>query len=257
MKKSIALLLACVCVFVLTSCAGNAGKYDKYEELIDFLDAGDYQSAVDYVERLAGTASAGEASASNSILSKEDMLAQATVVDRVTMGEDFASNRVRAKKTYCNRIVQIEGYIGIGEDHVSMSIGGFWYIDIYLPQEEILLLDTHQKVVVVGELSDSVTEEKPDTTSVSNQYLCMPTAYLVQDKFEVTGKVWGKDDKSDAFFFFVPPSANYGTHIWFADGVDTKEYTSGQHKITVLTKVFQVYGTTKIDEYYTDAVPIE
>lgn len=54
MKKLLAFLLAAILIFSLAACGSN-DSYAKYEELYQYLEAKDYDSAVAYIQDLAGT----------------------------------------------------------------------------------------------------------------------------------------------------------------------------------------------------------
>lgn len=58
MKKFFVLtlcLLLCVC---LCAC-GDSGKYDKYSDLFELLEKGDYQAAKDKIDQIAGVQNDG------------------------------------------------------------------------------------------------------------------------------------------------------------------------------------------------------
>ena len=68
MKKLLSLLLAAALVLSLGACGKEANPYEKYEELFEYLEREDYDSAMAYIRELAGesetepqTASATEA----------------------------------------------------------------------------------------------------------------------------------------------------------------------------------------------------
>ena len=68
MKKLLSLLLAAALVLSLGACGKEANPYEKYEELFEYMEREDYDSAMAYIRELAGesetepqTASATEA----------------------------------------------------------------------------------------------------------------------------------------------------------------------------------------------------
>ena len=129
-----------------------------------------------------------------SSMSKEELLESAEEVSFSTLASDTHENAVKAKETYCAAPIQISGWVqNIEEDHVTLWNGGASYdvmIDAYIPAEDITGLVTGQKVTVAGINSD--TEEKTDSwggTSFPATHYIMDTAYLVQSRYEISGKL--------------------------------------------------------------------
>ena len=54
MKKLLSLLLAAALVLSLGACGKEANPYEKYEELFEYLEREDYDSAMAYIRELAG-----------------------------------------------------------------------------------------------------------------------------------------------------------------------------------------------------------
>ena len=241
MKRVIIVFLIVICLLMMF-CACSEKQTQEKEPDISGVNSGKTSEIEETVPEKA-------------VLSKEEMLAQSTTVNNITLGKEFSSNQVRAKSTYCNHIIQIEGYISIKEDHVSMHIGdeySWWYIDIFLPEEDIVQLDSSQKVIIVGELDDTIR----NSTDSQAKYLCMPTGYLIQDKFNITGTIWGRKTGTNKFNFFEP-GHQHGTELTFADGVDTSAYETGKQEIKVYAKVYGYWDSIYVDNTYSDAVPIE
>ena len=127
-------------------------------------------------------------------MSKEELIENAEEVSFSSLSNDTYENAVKAKETYCATPIQISGWVqNIEEDHVTLWNGGASYdvmIDAYLPTEDITTLVTGQKVTIAGINSD--TEEKNDSwggmTFPSTHYI-MDTAYLVQSRYEISGKL--------------------------------------------------------------------
>ena len=242
MKKAITIIVFVISLLILFCACSEKQTQTKESDVSE--------------DSIVKTSEIGENVPDKVVLSKEEMLYQSTKVSNKTMGKDFSSNQVRAKSTYCNQIIEIEGYIwGIREDHVIMRIGDeytMWYIDIFLPEEDIIQVDSSQKVIILGELDDTIRKD----TDSSASFLCMPTAYLIQDKFVISGTIWGRQAGTNKFNFFEP-GHKYGTELTFADGVDTSAYETGKQEIQVYAKVYQYGMSTHIDNTYSDAVPVE
>ena len=54
MKKLLSLLLAAALVLSLGACGKEANPYEKYEELFEYMEREDYDSAMAYIRELAG-----------------------------------------------------------------------------------------------------------------------------------------------------------------------------------------------------------
>ncbi len=195
------------------------------------------------------------------VLSKEEMLAQAETVEIKKLGL-FGSNPTKAKAEYFNKVLLLEGFIQeIKEDHVRMRISDSIIaprLDVFLPEEDIIRLMYNQKIVIVGILDETITEEEAMSSGSSYTYsiISMSTAYLIQDKFVISGTIWGRIAGTNKFYFFEP-GHQYGTELTFADGVDTSAYETGKQKIQVYAKVYQYGLSIHIDNTYSDAVPVE
>ena len=59
MKKLLSLLLAAALVLSLGACGKEANPYEKYEELFEYLEREDYDSAMAYIRELAGEPETG------------------------------------------------------------------------------------------------------------------------------------------------------------------------------------------------------
>ena len=243
MKQVVALLLICLSFFMLCACGGNVTQEHK-----------ETQSATTEATITAET--------SEPVLSKEEMLMQAISAENKTIGDDFANNILRAKETYCGHIIKIEGNARITNENVitiRIGTGIIWYIDAYLSSEDMLQLDDGQKIILVGYLDDTITE----TTSTSGgstytyKHLSMSTAYVAQDRFEVSGRV-GSKKSNGAFSFFTPPSNHYGTSIWFTGDTDTSKFTGVLTQVRVSAKVIYrgIYSSHDSGYDYKDAIII-
>lgn len=176
-------------------------------------------------------------------MSKEDMLAIAEVVSPVQIKKDTNSNIAKAKQLYCGKVLEVTGVVAaIKENYVEIgvdtSVAGA-VIDVYLPTEELLLLKSRQKITIVGKTND-VTNETTSSGPMGMEWVkthyTMPEAYLVNDTFEVTGKLFGANQSyAPAYNFDVGTSVT--KLLYFADGVDLSAIKSST-TFTVKGKIF-------------------
>ena len=85
----------------------------------------------------------------------------------------------------------------------------------------------------------------------------MPAAYLVQDHFEVTGTVKGRNESYDGAWNFFVGDSDFGTLIYFAADADVNgleaEYTSAGNPVTVSAVVVQNNSGLTAGFVYQDA----
>lgn len=211
MKKVISISLALVFVLLaFAGCSKNTGKEQLSSQAVE----------------------------ENSEKEKEDFLSQAEEVTAEDVYNDSTNNIVSAKEKYCNKVLLLEGFIWeIEEDHIVLgtSFGSTYEISVYLPTEEMVNLERYQQIIVVGKTTDEIVEVPKSESNYSFHYYQMPTAYLVQDRFEYTGKIHfvaGGSYDGASFIVYVGNDNNsdYKNYapIFFADDVDTGSLTTDQ-----------------------------
>lgn len=150
MKKTISLLLALVLCLSLCACGGGSGTpTDK------------------------------------ATMTKEDMLSDAKSFDYSTFSHIAEENILRAEETYVGNIYEISGFVGnINDDSCTLrvlsssgSLEG--YINVPLSRDELMMLNTNERVTVVGEISEVVSEISIKLDSV----------YYVGNEFEATVRI--------------------------------------------------------------------
>ena len=220
MKKSIAMLLALVMCLSLCACSGGSETPKATEEATKATEA-----------------------PTEPTMSKEDMLAAAEVVTPSQITQDTNSNIAKAKQLYCGKVLEVTGRVAaVKEDYVEIGVdskANGTVIDVYLPLEELVLLASGQKVTIVGKTNEEFKEvASSDTMGFEwvKKHFTMPQAYLVEDTFEVSGKLFGKNQSyAPAYNFDVGTSVT--KLLYFADGVDTSVIGSGEI-FTVKGKIF-------------------
>ena len=187
-------------------------------------------------------------------LSKEEMLEQAEEVDANVINNESFENFARAKQNYCNKILKLEGMIqSIGEDHIELGYNSTYVVDVYLPIDEIMMLEVGQSVVVVGETTDEIIDSSQNIAEYSFEYFHyqMPAAYLVQDRFEITGILKGENASYAPAFNIQIGNSNVLKLIYFADSVDTGSLEFGQE---IKFEAKCVYGTFDWEYYEAEII---
>lgn len=234
MKKLLSLILALVMCLSLCACGSDKGK-----------------------DNTNNTGKNPEATT----MSKEDMLAAAEVVTPSQITQDTNSNIAKAKQLYCGKVLEVTGVVAaVKENYVEIgvdtSVAGA-VIDVYLPTEELLLLESRQKVTIVGKTND-VTSETTSSGPMGMEWVkthyTMPEAYLVNDTFEVSGKLFGKN-QSYAPAYNFDDGTSVTKLLYFADGVDLSVIGSGA-TFTVKGKIY-LGSINDTDFVIRDAIIVE
>ena len=110
------------------------------------------------------------------VLSEEEMLQEATDLSIEALYNAADNNEVRAESTYLDNYYTVMGYVSdIDDEEIRLSsLTDRGYIDVTLPSDDIIDLDSNQVITVVGRLSD--LDE-------------MDVAYLVDDELTVEAEV--------------------------------------------------------------------
>ena len=228
MKKTISLLLALVMCLSLCACGGGNDTPETTE------------------------APTETTTPEVKVMTKEEMLEQAVAVDQIDINNDSFENIVKAKSMYCNAILLLEGTIfEIKEDHIEVGTSD-WLVDVYLPVEDMINLRNKQKILVVGQTNDTIEETtwSYGEYSGTNHHYSMPTAYLVQDKFEVTGKIHSASDAYENGFNFKVGDNPYLWVLFFDESFDRSNAKANEDgSITVLGIV--------CDSHIYDAIIVE
>ena len=189
--------------------------------------------------------------------SKEDMLAVAEECSATDIQNDSIENIVRAKQSYCNKTLLLDGCVrNIKEDHIELSAiySANYIVDVYLSEEELVLLEAGQAITVVGVTTDEIIEDTETAAEYSFDYshYQMPEAYLVSDTIEVTGILKGVNNSYAPAFNIQIGNSNVLKLIYFADSVDTSSFEFGQ-EITFSAKAI----SENSNWHYYDAVLVD
>ncbi len=186
-------------------------------------------------------------------LTKDEMLAVAEEYSANDILNDSIENIVNAKQKYCNKTLLLSGTVReIKEDHIELAAyyGAAYIIDVYLSADELGNLKSGQLIEIVGVTTDELIENEEKVAEYTfnyNQYQ-MPTAYLVEDRVEITGILKGKNNSYKPAFNIQIGDSNYLKLVYFADSVDTDAFEYGQ-EITISAK--SIYeGTNNSWKYY-------
>ena len=221
MKKAISLLLALVLCLSLCACGSGNDTPETTE------------------------APTETTSPEVTVMTKEEMLEQALEAQLHEVENEFHENLAKAKQEYCNKVLKLTGRIAnIAEDHIELGTG--WYtVDVYLPIEDLITLQTQQQVTIVGQTTDVIEK---DSNEIS--HLEMPTAYFVTDRYDIRCVIQTSGIK------LVDAEGKQLDGIrtcrW-AEGVDKSQYN--WQEVTISAKIVYDYVTSQW-EYY-DATIVE
>jgi len=233
MKKTISLLLALVMCLSLCSCG------DK-DQTADTTDETPTQSDTTVATEQS------EAVPEETVMTKEEMLEVASELDLEELQKLANNHIVKAESEYCNKILKYYGQITeIAKDHITFGSGGYCQLDVYLPIEDILLLENGQFVTIVGQTSDTI-EGESDEWGVMNYCCSMNVAYVSSDRVEVTGTIFKERSAKSGYLFFIS-GTNQGRGIYFADGVEVEPYIEKEVKISARCVDTSYYDTTILE----------
>ena len=178
--------------------------------------------------------------------SKEDLLAVAEKYTASDIQNDSIDNIARAKMKYCNKTILLSGTVrSIQEDYIELSAfySANYMIDVYLPLEELVLLEQGQYITVVGTTTDEIIDasEKVAEYTFNYRHYQMPDAYFVKDTLEVTGILKGVSNSYAPAFNIKIGESNVLSLIYFAENVDTSTLKFGQ-EITFIAKAVSQNG---------------
>lgn len=162
-------------------------------------------------------------------ISKEEMLETAEEYSVTNIQNDSVNNIVNAKQKYCNKTLLLYGYVRhIKEDHIELcaSYSANYMVDVFLPLEELSVLQDGQIIKVVGITTDEIKDDSEIAAEFTFEYkhYQMPSAYLVEDRVTVEGTLKGMN--KNAYNILIGTSNVYKL-VYFADSVDTSEFTFG------------------------------
>ena len=119
----------------------------------------------------------------HSKMTKEEMLTIAKEVDTADIFTETNKNKVKAESLYCSKVLKLSGeVVKIEKDHIVILCDGYNFsvlIDVYLPTEELAMVNNSQIVAVVGNVSKlEEREETWSTGKLTSFYYVMNVAYL-------------------------------------------------------------------------------
>lgn len=127
-------------------------------------------------------------------MSKDEMLEIAEEITIPDLTQSYIDNKARAMETHGGKVYITTGFISeIQEDYCriitdySLTYG----ITVYLPKDDILTLNTNEKITVVGEIDkemDAWSSEVGGST-FNQEYWIMKNAFIVTNTYEATGVV--------------------------------------------------------------------
>ena len=150
------------------------------------------------------------------IMTKEEMLKQNSIfLDLPSLDSELNENLARTKEKYkTGTIYKFEGFVNsIYDSYIELHSGNL-ILYVYLPVEEIKLLDKQQKIGIVGKLSNIDIKEQEKMSygysyTEKNTIVTFDNSYIMQDTFEITGTVNIPKPAS----IFTPPISDWYCNI--------------------------------------------
>jgi len=156
-------------------------------------------------------------------MTKEEMLEVAEVVDVVEVSDAVNSNIVSAKQTYCGKVLEVQSSaFEIEEDRIDIG-----HFIVYLPEEDIAKIQKNQRITVVGKTNDDIQTETSIALGgeIELKNFVMEEAYLVTDRYEFTGTIWGRNTSYNGAWDVKFPNNSILQLVYFEDGTDVEQYT--------------------------------
>ncbi len=219
MKKLISAFLILSILLTLSACGGKSNSVDVPEQK---------------AEETTITTNSSE-----TVMTKEELLSIAEEVAVYEIGNAMMSNQVSAKAQYCNKPFILTGKIWAIKDEYAQLYSGNLLINVRLPIEELIKVETTQQITVVGVLGEDIEEKTENISGMPWTFTCitMDNAYLVRDYYEISGKLYGVNPSfAPAWNILVPPEDSVLRLVYFNESVDTStlEYNS---QITISARI--------------------
>lgn len=157
----------------------------------------------------------------SSSMTKEEMLEVAEVVSVDEVSDAVNSNIVNAKQAYCGKVLEVQSTaFEIEEDRIDIG-----HFIVYLPEEDIAKIQKNQRITVVGKTNDDIQTETSMALGgeVELKNFVMEEAYLVTDRYEFTGTIWGWNSDFSAWDVKFPNNSILQL-VYFEDGTDVEQY---------------------------------
>lgn len=260
MKKNITSIVIGIIALIVCACGGGA----KTAETTTAAE----ETTTTTAETTTATEEITEAETEvPTQLSKEELLNSVgdTITTMGTIASDTVENKAKAKLKYCDNVFLVSGFVvDIETDYIVLADSAYLgvpQLKVYLPLEEIVELENREKIDVVGHISSDIESEStsdPFGGNYTSDIYTMDYAYFVNDRYEISGALFGINKSyAPAFNFLVPATSDTAWLLYFADDVDLTEYgfdAFSRDELTVLTKV---YMKESYNYEYKEAVPIE
>lgn len=230
MKKVLCFILVLIMCLSLCACNHEAETADEIDNSVPSSEQNGDNSA-------------------NTVPTKDEMLAVASELDFSELSSLTSDHIAKAKNEYCNKTFQFFGQIAeIAEDHIEFG-SGFTLLKVYLPLDDILLLECGQYVTVVGQISDTIDQENDSYGGTEYQY-SMNTAYVVSDRVEITGKILSERSSKSGYMIYLPETTSKKQAfcvIFWADDVSAEQYVEKEVHISARQVNNTYYDATVIE----------
>lgn len=161
MKKLILLVLSLAMVISLCACGGSGETPNN-------------NGTTTLVEENTGTQNQ----------TMDELLSSAIRLDNDSFLKECSSNIAKASNDYEGKPCIVEGFISeIQKDHIVLYYS-YLHLNVYIPTEQILELQTEQYIEVVGTLENLTYD------MYSGAFADLTTAYVSKDTFTIVGEYY-------------------------------------------------------------------
>lgn len=247
MKKVIALMLAAAMCVCLVACGEKTATAEAENPEVSVVTESESPEITDAVE-----AEVPE----TVVLTKDEMLSSAQALTREEIDKSLG-NVAFAKSLIGNTYTFGGDVFSVAEDHAVVTFyitdeqgaygtgANMMVANLYLPLEELISLETEQRLSFVGVLEDVSTHDEsiPDWGTQSVIDMVFKNVAVVSDRFEETGKLHSKNASygEDAWNIKFPNN-DYLSVVHFRD--DVSAYQGKE-----ITYSYKVTGDGCIDAY--------
>ena len=244
MKKCLSLLLVLMLVLSLTACGSDNSKESASEPVSTSEPTSASTDATETESTPETTPETTPEPTTEAAPTKDELLKVAEEADANDINNACFDNIAKAKLTYCNKTLELTGTVRtVQEDHVELAgfYGATYFVDVYLPLEELVELESGQRIVVVGNTTDEIVDSSESVAGYTFEYkrFQMPLAYLVKDRVTVTGILMGVNNSYRPAYNIKIGTSNVLKLIYLSDKVDTSTLTYGQ-EITFSAKAINI-----------------
>ncbi len=168
-------------------------------------------------------------------MTKDEMLKVAESVSENEMGSAIAENIVKAKQTYCGKVLKVKAPVSsIRED--SVIVGQVQpSLVVYLPEEDIAELQPLEWITIVGITDEDIQTETLTVggTQWELRHYVMEDAYFVTNRYEHTGIPKSENESYKGAWNVEFPGQSVQKVVYFDESIDVSQYVGEEITFTI------------------------